>query len=644
MTSGGSSSSTSAGTSRSTKSKKPKQKPNLHELLDFDVGNGYGDEDEATPMTTAGSSPHGGGGGTSTASFHETEQGVTRKELIAILQKVSDQELVAKECLHMGKVLAQEQKWKEEQRLRVEQELENAAPLEENEITEFARNLVGITKQAPVRMSLAERQVWKILEASLEVSEYTDKIDVLHRGSKQDLIVEQILELCNCIAGMLVSNSYERASKTFSNNFIGENELLFQRVFELGRRAKILNPGLMRSTYGKMMWLLMDANLPGISKSVKFECVPQRGKTQVRTVYELLMEKNREDAEAFLKEPLLEVAIKEVVEEKAGSREEVVRAVERKKKAVETIISKYGRRAPAASGVGTSATGSVADWMREVSSQEEQAPSANGRPRMTQVEVETVLNSLQDYYAYQEQYVTPVEKMLGLLDRFFSPQEPKTRDADLTIRSGHEGSCLSHKHQTHYLFVSQSLTLWRHIMKNMTTLWHSAEKDMLNSRYRLTDTGQGLNRLQSAPEVSGIMSQLLSAAQREVARKGQSWVGLSVVHLGDRDVPNALVFIDKYTQVPRILSPIVKVIEKLPALYAKSARMKQYVDSGYGSCEGAQKAILRDFFRHGYDGSGDDGGSCVDGRLTSCWNWCSQIEKTPYFNLFLLCGFHGFDG
>ncbi|KAA6362068.1 MAG: hypothetical protein EZS28_042404, partial [Streblomastix strix] len=33
------------------------------------------------------------------------------------------------------------------------------------------------------------------------------------------------------------------------------------------------------------------------------------------------------------------------------------------------------------------------------------------------------------------------------------------------------------------------------------------------------------------------------------------------------------------------------------------------------------------------------------GRLTSCWNWCSKLEKKEeIFSVFLLCGFIGFDG
>lgn len=98
---------------------------------------------------------------------------------------------------------------------------------------------------------------------------------------------------------------------------------------------------------------------------------------------------------------------------------------------------------------------------------------------------------------------------------------------------------------------------------------------------------------------------------------------------------------DKYSQIYRILLPICTTLSKLPTIY-QTPSLRTYIDAEYGSLEGLYLEILGDFFRHAFDGSGADNffdaGSCIDGRLTSAWNWCAGLEKKAYFHVFLLTG------
>lgn len=173
----------------------------------------------------------------------------------------------------------------------------------------------------------------------------------------------------------------------------------------------------------------------------------------------------------------------------------------------------------------------------------------------------------------------------------------------------------------------------------MFRLWSLAEQDLLseNITYRLRDTGQGLNRVQAAPKTSRMMQTILQKSQRSVG----TWIGSSVIHMGDHNVPNALMFIDKYTQIYRILLPICNTLSQIAKLTSVPA-LRSYIEEEFGPVENLYREILGDFFRHGFDGSGADNfydaGSCIDGRLTSAWNWCNSLEKKRYFHVFLLTG------
>lgn len=112
-------------------------------------------------------------------------------------------------------------------------------------------------KFIPLRLTLVERKYLRLLEAALQVSEYTDKIDTLGFGlSKAKRIVHQIRELCAILSGLVLSADYKLGQELFLGRDFQRNAEFYQKIFELGRRHKIMNPDKMRSTYGKLIYLL----------------------------------------------------------------------------------------------------------------------------------------------------------------------------------------------------------------------------------------------------------------------------------------------------------------------------------------------------------------------------------------------------
>lgn len=455
-------------------------------------------------------------------------------------------------------------------------------------------------KYIPLRLEHEERRILRLLEGALNVSEYTDKVDVLSYRSKSGRVVAQVKDLCAILCGLTVAQNFKKGKELIEQRDFQELQAFFQGTFEIGRRYKVMNPDKMRDTYGKLMYMLMDSVEPEIQELLGFKCA-----RPLCTVYSFLEEHG---AERLLRDPNISTAIAEITTD-GKSRHQVQKDIKLKERTRDALAKKY-----------SNANCSSEDLLR-------------------------CMYSLGDNNSYLRFNRDPVDKMLAYLDAFFRVDDVE-EGYSLAICAGRGGARLTHNHARQFTYAKQTLMLWREVASDMFKLWYCADADMLSdrNRYRLQNTGQGMQRVQSAGGVGRAMSAIIGRCQRRLG----SWVGSSVVHLGDHNVPNALMFIDKYTQVPRILNPIVLVLDELPKIASKDRAILEYVNTVYGSVEDCQKCILTDFFRHAFDGSGADNfidaGSCIDGRLTSAWNWCSKIEKKEYYSVFRLCGFVSFDG
>jgi len=159
-----------------------------------------------------------------------------------------------------------------------------------------------------------ERRVLEVLESALEVSEYTDNVDVVYSHThvpKHRRMLESLSDMLSISSGLMVANNFSKGGSLVQGKSLDDNLPFFADMFEIGRRYKIMNPTKMRDTYGKMMFILMDAE--------RLETrVPLNLVKPLQTVHSFLAKKG---VLTLLSDPLLEEATASIDNDSGKSRE-----------------------------------------------------------------------------------------------------------------------------------------------------------------------------------------------------------------------------------------------------------------------------------------------------------------------------------
>lgn len=359
-------------------------------------------------------------------------------------------------------------------------------------------------KYIPLRLSLGERKMLRLVEAAMNCCDYTSEVDRPFSNEARRTHA-QLKGVTSVLRGLVTACDYEAGQKLLEEENYGEHESFFRQMFEIARRHKIMNPEKMRTEYGKLIYLLQDAVSPTVMPHLGFSV-----KGPIESVYKFLEERGGLE---MLSDQLIETATVEILA-LGRPRSVIDNEIRKKERAVKFLKHKYQTS------------------------------------RLSQDDIHLCLYSICDNNSFLNSNRVPIDKIIDYLKSHFSPHKVE-EGYSLSIVSGEAGSRLSHSHERQFYYALQSLTLWRDIVDDMFRLWAMAEEDLLSESvtYSLQDTGQGMQRVQQSPRAYKAMQQVLTRVKNNVGH----WVGSSVVHMGDHNVPNALSFIDKYTQGKNLL-------------------------------------------------------------------------------------------
>jgi hypothetical protein len=105
----------------------------------------------------------------------------------------------------------------------------------------------------PLRLTAKERALLTVIEGALDVSEYTDKVDVSSNNyfartayNKDECVLEELEELVRLTVGLMVSHDHKSTGRrAMVGKALTDNEKMVRKCVEVGRRHKICNPDKM---------------------------------------------------------------------------------------------------------------------------------------------------------------------------------------------------------------------------------------------------------------------------------------------------------------------------------------------------------------------------------------------------------------
>ena len=126
-------------------------------------------------------------------------------------------------------------------------------------------------KFIPIRLSMGERKMLRLIEAAMACCDYTTDVDKPFKSSTRRTHA-QMKHITSVLRGMVTACDYSAGQTLLEEDNYSDYEKFFRQMFEIARRHKIMNPEKMRTEYGKLIYLLQDAVSPSIQPHLSFSC------------------------------------------------------------------------------------------------------------------------------------------------------------------------------------------------------------------------------------------------------------------------------------------------------------------------------------------------------------------------------------